>query len=143
MESKIRVLAIDFGTKVTGLAVFLEGEDFRPHPFGRIITQEVDLVKKIVECVQENSIETIVIGLPTMPDGRQSEQAKLVQKFGSDLEKALSHKQQIIYQDEAYTTYEAEERMKESPEFNFKVDVKKLDEISALIILEDWLAQNA
>ena len=85
MKSKNRVLAIDYGTKVTGLAKFCEGEDFRPHAFGRIITQQVDLISELLSFIEEYEIKTIVIGLPTMPDGQPSQQGVLVEEFVKNL----------------------------------------------------------
>ena len=45
----------------------------------------------------------------------------------------------LYFQDETLTTKEAEERMKKSPRFNFKVDPTQIDSLSASIILEDFL----
>ena len=48
----------------------------------------------------------------------------------------------IINQDETLTTYEAKDRMKNSAKFNFKVDPKQIDELSAVIILEDFIKKT-
>jgi putative Holliday junction resolvase len=45
----------------------------------------------------------------------------------------------IHEQDETLSTYEAEERMKRSPRYNFQVNLSEIDAVSATVILEDFL----
>jgi putative Holliday junction resolvase len=42
-------------------------------------------------------------------------------------------------QDETLSSYSAKDRMENSPQFNFKVDLKQIDAVAATIILEDFL----
>ncbi len=49
----------------------------------------------------------------------------------------------LFFQDESLSTFEAEERMRESPRYNFKVDKKQLDALAASIILEDFLSAES
>ena len=43
------------------------------------------------------------------------------------------------FQDETLSSFEAEQRMINSPRFNFKIDKKQIDSLAASIILEDWI----
>ena len=37
------------------------------------------------------------------------------------------------------SSFEAENRMKNSPQYNFKIDLKHIDAVAASIILEDFM----
>ena len=45
----------------------------------------------------------------------------------------------LFLQDETLSTFEAKERMKQLPQYNFKIDLKRVDELAASIILEAFL----
>ena len=47
-----------------------------------------------------------------------------------------------FFQDEALSSFEAEDRMKNSPKYNYKIDKNHLDALAASIILEEWLDSN-
>ena len=84
-------------------------------------------------------VKYIVIGLPLNADGTESEMSKFVQDFG----KKLSEKSglQVFYQDERYTSFEAEEYLKEA---GIKWEKRKelLDKVSAQIILQNYLDER-
>lgn len=134
-----QILAIDYGTKVVGLASFSVGRDPFPLCHGRIIfTDEAQVIKELKEHIEEDFFDLIVLGLPLFTDGTESKMTKTVKKFAHKLEVSL--KLPLFLQDETLSSFEAEERMKNSPKYNFKVDLKKIDELAASIILEDFLA---
>ena len=62
---------------------------------------------------------------------------KTIKSFIEKMEKALEIP--IFSVDETLTTFEAEERMKQDPRYNFQVDLKKIDELCAAIIIEEFL----
>jgi putative Holliday junction resolvase len=64
-----------------------------------------------------------------------------VEAFSALLEEALAPLP-LFQQDEALSSTEARERMRESARYNFKVDTAKIDELAASIILEDFLAER-
>ena len=133
------ILSIDYGKKVTGLAHYTPGREPFPLGYGRIIYQsDEDLIKQLSEIISNESIEILVLGLPLFTDGTESEMTKTVRNFGKKLQEAFD-KILFFFQDETLTTYEAKERMKNSPKYNFKIDLKKIDELSAVIILEDFM----
>ena len=63
-----------------------------------------------------------------------------IEAFGQLLTQAL--KVPVYKQDETLSSFEAEERMRNSPRYNFKVDLSMIDSVAATIILEDFLAQK-
>lgn len=135
------ILAIDYGKKVTGLATYTVDRDPFPLPFGRINYKSDDqLASEILKIVDDECIDVLVLGLPLFTDGTESEMTKIVRIFGSLLKDKSSLP--LYYQDETLTTFEAQERMKNSPRYNFKINLKEIDALAASIILEDFMKQE-
>jgi len=132
------LLAVDYGQKVVGLATFCPGRDPFPTPFARIIySSDQQVIEELKALIDDQAIDVVVLGIPYYTDGKSSEMTNLVKKFGKALESSISIP--LFEQDEALTSYAAEERMKESPRYNFKVDMKQIDALAASIILEDFI----
>jgi putative Holliday junction resolvase len=135
-----KILAIDFGTKITGLARFCEGRDMSPYPYDSLKYVNDDrLISEILNIVKESSTEIAVLGVPKLLDGTETSMSKKIRDFGQKLEDKLGSIP-LYFQDESLSTFEAEERMRESPRYNFKVDKKQIDALAASIILEDFLS---
>jgi putative holliday junction resolvase len=133
------ILAIDYGTKVTGTATFCPGRDPFPLLCASIIYQsDQQIISEIKKITDDEGIEVLVLGLPFFTDGKESEMTQRVRDFGTELQKSLANLE-FHFQDETLTSFEAEDRMKNSPEFNFKIDMKKIDMVAASIILEDFI----
>lgn len=133
------ILAIDFGSKVVGTALFCPGRDPFPLTAEKIIVQSEDQVfKKLIELIQTESVEVVVYGVPFFVDGKETEQTLKIRALGEKLKSKMSSLQ-FFEQDETLTTKAAEDRMKNSPQYNFKVDVTKIDCVAASIILEDFI----
>lgn len=133
------LLAIDFGTKVIGLATFCPGQDPFPTPYGRIICQgQNNDLQKLQQIISDEAIEAIIIGLPKFLDGQETRMSKIVENFGDALAKKVGNIP-IFYQEESLSTKEAEERMKNSPRYNYKVDPRQIDALAASIILEEYI----
>ena len=138
LENK-NILAIDYGTKVTGLAAFCPGRDPFPYPIGKInYRDDQSLIKEIEIYVNDQSSDIIVLGLPLRTDGSESEMTKKVQHFGKQLQQHFSAFT-LFYQDEYLSSFEAQERMKRSPRYHFKVNPEEIDALAATIILEDFI----
>ena len=138
-----KILAIDFGTKMTGLARFCEGEDISPHPYGSLkYVNDDKLISEILKIVKESSTDIAVLGIPKFLDGKETSMSKKIRTFGKKLEDKLGSIP-LFFQDESLSTFEAEERMRESPRYNFKVDKKQTDALAASIILEDFLSSKS
>ena len=96
-------------------------------------------ITAIGDLVSIHEVERIVIGLPISLDGTVGTQAEKVQKFGNRLAKGL--KVPVEFLDERFTTSEAEEildRVNMDPKERKKV----IDQISAVIILDEYLRGN-
>lgn len=135
------ILSIDYGTKVTGLATFTPGKIPYPCPFDKIIYKnDDDLVIQILKICQSEFIEVVVIGIPKLLDGGETNMTKKIKDFSLLLESKLAKDNiELHQQDETLSTFEAKERMKNSPQYNFKIDLKKIDALAASIILEDFM----
>ena len=137
----ISILAIDYGTKITGLAQFCPGREPYPQPRGRIVFKsDEQLITELKEYIEEDFIEVLVLGLPLYLDGNESEMTKIVRSFSEKLMLAYPD-QKVFLQDETLSSTAAKERMMSSPRYNFKVDLKKIDEVAATIILEDFMTK--
>jgi putative holliday junction resolvase len=133
------ILAIDYGTKETGLASYCPGRDPYPTPYGRIIYKnDKQLIDELEEIINNEAIDVLVLGIPHFLDGKESRMTKKIQSFGVRLERHF-HRLEVFRQDETLSSKEAEERMKSSPQYNFKVDPKQIDAVAASIILEDFM----
>ncbi|MEE2670786.1 MAG: Holliday junction resolvase RuvX [Bdellovibrionota bacterium] len=136
-----RILAIDYGRKVTGVASYHFGSDPFPIIYGKIIYKDDQQLKKeILHIVEEEFIDILVIGVPFFTDGTESTLTKEIRAFIAELKNEASIP--VFEEDETLTTFEAQERMKNDPAYNFKVDIKKIDELCAVIILEQFLKNS-
>ena len=131
------LLAIDFGEKVIGLATYCVNRDPYPTPYGRIINKGLAVVKKeLQQVLDDECIDIIIVGLPRLTDGKETKSTQRAREFLNWVAEQFS--QEVYEQDETLSTFEATERMKSSPRYNFTVDLTQIDAVSASIILEDF-----
>jgi putative Holliday junction resolvase len=130
----MRYLAIDYGTKTTGLAICDRNETI-VSPFSGLATDR-ELVSKIVELVKSENIEAIVVGLPLNMDGTQGGQAKIVCDFTEKLKKEVGI--EVIFQDERLTTFAAEGKLA-GMELTRKKRRSRIDALAAAEILQMYL----
>lgn len=136
------VMAIDYGQKYTGIATHRVSVDPMIIPYGRIKYQsDEQLVDAVIEVIEEEFIEVLVLGIPLFTDGKESTMTKTIKEFAKKLEAKVSIP--MFLQDETLSTMEAEDRMKNSPRYNFQVDYSKIDAVAATIILEDFLNRSS
>jgi putative Holliday junction resolvase len=132
------LLAVDYGRKFTGIATQRVNIDPIIIPYGRIkFESQEQLIIEIHKIIEEEFIDALVIGVPYFTDGTESKNTKHIKQFALKLEAETSIP--VYQQDETLSTYEAEDRMKNSPRYNFKVDMTQIDAVAATIILEDFL----
>ncbi len=132
-----RFLGIDYGSKVVGTALYHMGRDPFPMPYERIIVKsESQVLMSLKQIVSDELIDIIVLGVPYMLDTRETDLSRKIKSFGQELARLTQIP--VLEQDETLSTFEAQERMKNSPRYNFKVDPKQLDSLCAAIILEDF-----
>ncbi len=133
----MRYLAIDYGTKRTGLAI-CDRDETIISPLA-VMEDRKELLKKIVDLVETENVEAVVLGLPLNMDNSEGFQAKLVFQFAEQLKKLLEIP--IHFQDERLSTFCAEEKLAPA-EFTRKKKKKRLDAVAAAAILEAFLEQK-
>jgi len=133
----MRYLAIDYGTKRTGLAICDPSETI-VSPL-TVIAGRKNLIEKIIETITSENIEAIVFGLPLNMDGTTGPQAKMTMQFAEELKKHTDVP--VHFQDERLSSFVAEEKLAPA-EFTRKKKAKRLDAIAAAQILEAFLEQK-
>ena len=88
--------------------------------------------------ISDEAVDVVVIGLPHHKDGNRSAMTELIDGFAREL-KSLNPSLPFYFQDETLSSTEAQERMKNSPKYNFKIDLTRVDLVAATIILEDFI----
>ena len=135
-----RILAIDLGTKRTGLAV-TDPLKILANPLETIETgQLINFLKSY--CAKEE-VEAIVLGLPTRLNGQDNEMTPRVLKLKEELEKAFPQ-QKIALEDERFTSKMAMQSMitMGSKKKDRKEKAGNLDKVSAAIILQSYLEKQ-
>lgn len=135
------VLGLDVGDARIGLAV---GEVGRTLAFGRGHLErrgEAHDVEAVAELARSEGASRVVVGLPLRTDGSDSQQTRRARSFAAALERAgLS----VSLEDERFTTRIAQQRLLDAPLGRRDRQEKgRLDEASAVLILEGWLTREA
>jgi len=104
-----------------------------------VIQGQKELLKKISEIVEAENVDAVILGLPINMDGSEGSQAKLVLKFGKQLQNCL--KIPVLIQDERLSSFSAEEKLI-SANYTRKKKKKRLDAVAAAEILESFLQQT-
>lgn len=135
------VLAMDFGEKFIGVATYCVNRDPYPTPYGRIANKNpAQVIKELKNIVDQEFVEVIVIGVPHLLDGKKTKMSLKAEEFIVFIKEHFSLP--IETQDETLSTFEAESRMKNSPRYNFQVDLHQIDAVAASVILEDFIRRT-
>lgn len=131
-----RIVSIDYGKKRTGLAVT---DPLQIIPGGLATVSTSTLFEFLSDYVQKEQVERIVIGEPRQPNGQPSENMARVQQFVNRWRKAMPQIP-IEYFDERFTSVLAHQAMLAGGlKKKARQDKALVDEISATIILEDYM----
>jgi putative holliday junction resolvase len=123
-----RILGIDYGSRRVGVAIT---DPARSVIFPREILRNNEfLIADLIQMCAEESVLTVVFGVPLKIDGTDTKQSKEIRVFAEKFEKESGL--QVEYQDEAYTTFEAERMIGERKHL-------EKDSFSAMKILEQYL----
>jgi putative holliday junction resolvase len=132
----MRVMAIDYGSKATGIAITDELQlTVRSLTTLRNV-RDTKLIESISSLVNENDVGRLVVGLPLNMDGTRGEAAGRVERFVSELQNHLMIP--IVMVDERLTSYEADQIMREEGLSEMERRLRS-DEYAAAIILRDYL----
>jgi putative Holliday junction resolvase len=131
-----RILSIDYGKKRTGLAVT---DPLQIIAGGLATVATSELFDYLQAYIAREQVEMIVIGEPRQPNGEPSENLARVQQFVNRWRKAVPQVP-IQFYDERFTSVLAHQAMLQGGLKKKDRQNKALvDEISATIILEDYL----
>ncbi|MBQ5543847.1 MAG: Holliday junction resolvase RuvX [Mycoplasmataceae bacterium] len=138
----MRILAIDYGTKVTGLAI-TDFNQIIASPLSNIVTSSIDelinKLKKIIEYYQPE-LQKILVGYPTLLNGNKNNTTLKVEEFVKKLKERFKEFE-IILVNEQFTTYVSQQNMYDVG-LNHKSIKKNKDKVSACIILETYLSSK-
>lgn len=131
-----RILAIDYGTKRTGVAV---SDPLQLIAGGLETVPTRELERWIADyCVREE-VSTIVLGKPSRMDGTPSDTWRFIEPLAARLRRAWPDKEVVFY-DERFTSVIAHRTMLESGIGRMaRRDKALVDKISATIILQDYM----
>ncbi len=132
----MRILAIDYGKKRTGLAVT---DPLQLIANGLTTVETKDLETFVLDYVRREPVERIVVGQPRQMNGQDSENMCRITPFVNRLRKLLPDMPVELF-DERFTSVLAHQAMLESGISRKARQNKALvDEISATIILQGWM----
>ena len=131
-----KVLAIDYGNKRVGVAVTDELQIIATRLTS---VHSKDLIPFLVDYVNSNKVETIVVGKPVNLRGQATDSSESVDNFVRHLKRKFPSLD-IVEIDERFTSKIASQTISKSGMSRKKRQDKKLiDEISAVILLQDYL----
>ena len=129
-------LGIDYGKKRIGLAL---GQQI-PKPLLTIENLDQNkVVSQIKDICDINEVEKIIVGLPEAIDQNSIDLKAEIKEFGAKIEKLTA--KEVIFEPEAYTSVEAEERLKQSNQYD-RMDKGRVDRESASLLLEQYINHN-
>ena len=134
----MRILAIDYGLKRTGIAICDPSETICS-PL-EVIEGQNGLVNRIKKIADEYQAKAILFGLPLNMDGTEGKQSQIVRSFSGEVKKATSL--EVFFQDERLTSKVAE-RMMIDADLTRKKKKKRLDAVAAAAILQAFLENKS
>jgi putative Holliday junction resolvase len=131
-----RILALDYGTKRTGVAVT---DELQLIASGLTTVETGKLLPFLKEYFTNETVDLVIVGEPKQKDGNHSNVEEHIQKFISKFEQRFPE-MKLERMDERFTSKMAFQTMIDSG-LNKKQRQNKalVDEISATIILQDYL----
>ena len=131
-----RILAIDYGTKRTGIAVT---DPLRIVPGGLKTVATHELNAFLADYFSKESVDVIVVGHPTNMKGEESASMTQIRPFVNKLIKQYPDKKVVMF-DERFTSVLAQRAILDSGIGRMARRNKALvDEVSATIILESFM----
>ena len=131
-----RLLAIDYGTKRTGLAV-TDPLGIIASPLETVDTKQLE--RYLADYFAREDVSTIVVGYPRRLDGSPSDTMRFVEPLMGRLRHAYPDKRVVAY-DERFTSVLAQRTIRESGIGKMaRRDKALVDRISATIILQSYM----
>ena len=134
-----QILAVDFGKKRCGLAAT---DDLRIIASGRDTVETSVLMEYLKKYFEKNTVDEVVIGLPTDLKGNMSEVEQDIQKFIEELKNEFPEVSVERF-DERFTSKIASYFISQSGKNKKQRQEKGLiDKVSATLILQQYLEQK-
>lgn len=131
----MKIMAVDYGKMRIGIAL-TDPLGIIAQPYLTITYKSrKDLIKRLKFLSEQNNVGLILVGNPLSLNGRTNEMSEEIKRFVKDLKKSLKIKIQLW--DERFTSQYAAKILKE-----YGIKKKKLDKISASLMLEEYLRQR-
>ncbi|MFZ1522873.1 MAG: Holliday junction resolvase RuvX [Candidatus Saccharimonadales bacterium] len=133
------ILAIDYGSKSTGLAVASGVRISKPLK-SLDSTENQNLIDGIKTIIEDLKVDLVVIGQPLNMRGETSQQSLIVEKFKLNLGQQIT--QPIIFQAETDTTNLVKQELGiDSVKLKSAKESGQIDALAAARILQDYLDQ--
>lgn len=130
------MLGLDVGTRTIGVARAESGTAVA----SPVVTLARRSVKKdaaeVARLCGQHQATTVVVGLPRLADGSEGRSARLARQVGEAV--ATLTGLPVHYQDERYSTAEAEARLAAAG-VSTRRQREVIDQVAAVVILEEWL----
>lgn len=134
-----RILAIDYGTRRTGIAV---SDPLRIIAGALTTVDTKELEKFLKEYFEKNEVDVIVVGKPKQMNGEPSETWRFIEPLAGRLRRSYPDKE-VVFFDERFTSVIAHRTMLESGIGKMaRRDKALVDKISATIILQSYMESN-
>ena len=132
-----RLLAIDYGTKRTGIAV-TDMLGIIASPLDTVDTKQLE--RFLADYFQREQVDVIVVGYPRQMNGQPSETMRYIEPLMGRLRHAYPEKKVVAY-DERFTSVLAQRTILQSGIGKMaRRDKSLVDKVSAAIILQDYMA---
>lgn len=132
---RVRILGLDVGSKTIGVALSDELL-LCAHPQKTLMRRGTRKdVETVMELCKKHGVSQVVVGLPYDCEGNEGHRAKRVRVLGDALAAAGLT---IEYQDESYSTVEAESVLLEA-DLSRARRKEVVDRLAAAVILQAWL----
>lgn len=132
-----RLLAIDYGTKRTGIAV-TDTLGIIASPLDTVDTKQLE--RFLSNYFQREQVDVIVVGHPRQMNGQPSETMRYIEPLMGRLRHAYPEKKVVAY-DERFTSVLAQRTILQSGIGKMaRRDKSLVDKVSAAIILQDYMA---
>lgn len=136
-----RLLGVDWGARRIGIALSdLDGR--LATGYCTLDAASGDPTREIARICDEEDVEEIILGLPLRTDtGEESDSSRAVREFATRL--AASTRRRIIFEDEGFTSYAAEQGLKQGGFKAGKANKGLIDKAAARVLLQDHLDRRA
>jgi putative Holliday junction resolvase len=138
----VRVLALDPGARRIGVAISdPTGTLAQPlETIERRSPRSTAHLDRIAALVREHGVERVVIGLPLHMDGSAGAEAEAARRLGAEIAQRTGVP--VDYQDERWTTREAERTLRDLGTRRGKLR-GQADRVAAALLLRTWLDRRS